>query len=64
MEDRYSYDKEGPRRCAICGGYVHEKLVPGQGSLAEIEGEIEVERICQNQSCNSNTGQMSISDVV
>lgn len=64
MEDRYSYDKEGPARCRICGGYVHERTVFGQMSLADVTPPVETKRICQNPQCNSNTGQMSIADVV
>ncbi len=64
MEDRYSYGKEGPSPCGICGGIVHERLVKGQGTLADISGGIQVERFCQNPQCNSNTGQMSLADEV
>jgi hypothetical protein len=64
MEDRYSYETEGPARCRICGGYVRERLVKGQKTLAELKGPIEVVRICQNPQCNSNTGNMTLADVV
>jgi len=64
MEDRYSYDNEGPAPCCICGGQVHEQLVEGQMSMADRTPPIEVKRICQNPKCNSNTGDMSINDVV
>jgi hypothetical protein len=63
MEDRYSYDKEGPARCRICGGYVHERLVSGEEALSGRTAPV-VERICQNPGCPSNTGDMTISDVV
>jgi len=64
MEDRYSYDKEGPAPCGICGGQVFEQMVEGQMSIADRTPPIEVKRICQNPKCNSNTGDMSLADVV
>lgn len=64
MEDRYSYETEGPKPCGICGGQVYERLVKGQMSLADTSPPLEVVRVCQNPRCNSNTGQMSLADVV
>lgn len=64
MEDRYSYDKEGPKRCRICNGIVIERRVKGEMSLADTTPPIEIVRMCQNPLCNSNTGQMSLADVV
>lgn len=64
MEDRYSYETEGPRPCGICGGKVFEELVKGEMSLADVTPPMEIKRFCQNPRCNSNTGQMSLSDVV
>lgn len=64
MEDRYSYAKEGPRPCGICGGIVHERLVKGQQFVADSSQPLELERVCQNPRCNSNTGQMFLGDVV
>lgn len=64
MDERYSYDSEGPTKCRICGGQVLEQPVKGAMSIADRVPPIEIVRICQNPRCNSNTGDMSISDVV
>ena len=64
MDGRYSYETEGPRRCGICGGIVHEETTFGQMSIADTTPPIETVRICQTPKCNSNTGRMSITDVV
>jgi hypothetical protein len=64
MDDRHSYDTEGPSRCRICDGQVFETRVKGSMSLADRVPPIEIVRVCQNPRCNSNTGDMSVSDVV
>jgi hypothetical protein len=64
MEDRFSYDKEGPARCGICGGLVHEQLVEGRMSAADTEPPFDVQRICQNPECLSNKRDGSITDAV
>jgi len=64
MDDRYSYDSEGPQKCRICGGQVFEQRVKGEMSIADRVPPIETVRVCQNPRCISNTGDMSISDVV
>jgi len=64
MNDRYSYRLEGPTECRICGGQVFEQRVRGEMSIADDVPPIEIVRVCQNPRCNSNTGHMSISDVV
>ena len=64
MDDRYSYESEGPARCRICGGLVHEKRVKGEMSMADRVPPIEIVRVCQNPRCDSNTGSTSISDAV
>jgi hypothetical protein len=64
VDDRYRYDKEGPARCRICGGNVYEKQVEGMMSVADRLPPIETKRVCQNPICNSNTGDMSLADVV
>ncbi len=64
MEDRYRYNTEGPARCGICNGEVHERRFKGQMSLADVAPPIEIERICQNPRCDSNTGSMSLNDAV
>ena len=64
MEGRYSYEKEGPARCQLCDGYVHEKATFGQMSAADVTPPIEIKRICQNPRCLSNTGETSLADMV
>jgi hypothetical protein len=64
MDDRYSYGSEGPANCGICGSQVIEKRVEGEMSIADLVPPIEIVRECQNPGCNSNTGFMSINDIV
>jgi hypothetical protein len=64
MDDRYSYDKEGPARCGICNGTVYEISAERSMSFADRVPPVETVRRCQNPRCNSNTGQMSLGDVV
>lgn len=64
MKDRYSYDKEGPKPCGICGSQVHEILVKGEKTITGVRPPMEVKRVCQNPLCNSNTGDMTFGDVV
>jgi len=64
MDDRCSYDSEGPARCRICGGYVIERRVRGEMTMADRVPPTEIRRVCQNPKCNSNTGDTSITDVV
>jgi len=64
MDDRYSYDNEGPTPCGICGGQVREHMVKGTMSLADITPPMEVRRTCLNRTCDSNTGSMTLADVV
>lgn len=63
MGEGYSYEENGPAPCRICGGKVYERLVPGPRMLSG-KTEYDVKRTCQNPQCNSNTGDMSIADVV
>lgn len=56
MSDRYSYAKEGPAPCNICGSNVREQLVPGDARLGGVSGPPSVKRICLNPECPSNTG--------
>lgn len=64
MDGRYSYDSEGPARCRICGGYVIERHVKGEMSMADPVPPIEIRRVCRNPKCSSNTGDTSITDGV
>ncbi|MBN9238788.1 MAG: hypothetical protein J0J03_03855 [Leifsonia sp.] len=56
--------KEGPAPCGICGGQVREKLVQSRGRTVGGGIDYDVKRICQNPKCNSNTGDMSLTDAV
>jgi len=51
-------------RCQICGSRVFEQQVKGEMSIADRVPPVEIVRVCQNPRCNSNTGDMSINDVV
>ena len=55
---------EAPAPCRICGSPVYERLVKGQMSISDKTPPYDVVRECQNPKCNSNTGDMSIADVV
>lgn len=57
MEERYSYAKEGPAPCNICGKNVREQLLPGDARVGGVSGPPEVKRICTNPRCPSNTGR-------
>lgn len=57
MEDRYSYAKEGPAPCNICGSNVREQLIPGDQRAGGVTGPPEVKRICLDAECPSNTGE-------
>ena len=58
MSDEY----EGP--CRICGSEVSVIRVPGQMTIADRVPPIETQRRCTNVKCASNTGGMTLTDVV
>jgi hypothetical protein len=65
MEDRYSYDDEGPAPCNICGSPVREHLVQERSRGFGDRGKSYfTKRICQNPECDSNRGDMSLADSV
>jgi len=50
--------------CGMCGSPVRERRVNGQMTLADITPPIEIVRVCTNPNCDSNTGSMTLADVV
>lgn len=64
MNDRYSFNGEGPARCGICGGQVFELTIRGVKTITDARPPMEVRRTCQNPKCPSNTGEASLTDEV
>lgn len=50
--------------CRICGSPVYEKLVQGELSITGRRPLLDIVRACQNRRCPSNTGELSLADVV
>lgn len=54
----------GVEPCRICGAPVRIRHERGEMSAADASPPIVERRVCTDPQCDSNTGQMSIADVV
>lgn len=57
-------EHNGVAPCQMCGSPVRERRVKGDMTFGDSAPPIEVRRTCTNPQCDSNTGSMSIADVV